>query len=181
MKYIKILSLLLILFITSCRTYVPPPPPNYFTQEIRERVQSKNSKNIEKIQYYNHQKIVLVHKTLTEDENFTGGEVKFQDGYYYYTITFPFKTPAIAKELDDNRLKVFFESGADRYLTFGVGKNTKETYQLFGDAKDDGFYVNFEGKSFKVTNGSRALLIYKKNLNITEKADERTVKGVLID
>lgn len=108
--------------------------------------------------------------------------MKFQDGYYYYTIIFPRKTPAKAEHLDDKRLKVFFEKGDDRFLVFGNADKVSSAskYQLFGNSGDEAFFVNFEGKSMEVTEGSNALLLMKKNVDIDVEEDKRKVKGVKV-
>lgn len=156
--------------------------PVYFTQAVRERIQSSDRKNIEKVQFFNDEKFILVHKTATKDENIKGGKVKFKNGYYYYYIKFPKRTPAIAKDFygyDKKRIKVYFEAGEDRFLTFGK-YDKRNTYGLYGEKKKDGFYVKFEGKSFRLLTGNPDLLI-KKNLNIDIKSDKRRVKGVKLD
>ncbi|WOI23405.1 hypothetical protein [Nonlabens ulvanivorans] len=171
MKHYKITFILLVLILGSCK-------PIYFYQTTRDRVQSSSKDNIEKIQFFNDEKITIVYRTASRDESITGGKVKFEEGYYNYYITFPKKTPAVAKDLDEKRLKVYFESGEDKYLVFGKYDDGK--YGLYGISEDDGFYVNFEGKRFKVIEGKWAELIIKKNIKIDVESDKRKVKGVKV-
>lgn len=177
MKKITALMVITILFLTSCK-------PIYFTQSMRERVQRTNKKNIEKVQFFNDKKIVLVRKTTSEDEDITGGEVKFKDGFYYYYVTFPKKTPAIAKEYEqyldkENKyLKVYFESEANSYLPFG--KYNDEQYGIYGIQKNDGLYMDFEGKKFKMIEGKGVRLILNRNIDIDIKEKKRKVKGVRV-
>lgn len=150
--------------------------PIYFTEYTRNRVQQSNTKNIEKIQFFNDTEISLVYKTSSGDEHIKGGKVKFQNGYYYYTISIPKKTPAIAEVLDEDRLKVYFESGENKFLVFGKTKNGR--YGLYGFSEEDGFYVNFEGKRFRVAEGSRSQLLIKEDIKSEVETDKRKVKGL---
>jgi len=169
MKFLKILSLVVVtaFILTSCNKKV------YFNQSMRSRIQSGSEKNIEKIQFYNSDKIVLQLKTSSESKELKGGKVKFKDGYYYYTIKIPKETPAIAKHLDEDRLKVYFEEGDDRYLVFG---KDGYTYDLFGLNEGDGFYVNFEGKKMKVLEKGNLMIKKKSDVKVSKK--DRKVKGV---
>lgn len=173
MKQFRILTTLTLLFLTSCS-------PIYFYQSTRERVQSTNKKNIENVQFFNHKKFSIVYKSESKDEDISGGKVKFQDGYYYYTIEFPKKTPAVAKHYDEKRLEVFFESG--KSLIFGKYRNGK--YGPYGNTKKDSrgrdrFYVNYEGKDFRLIGNPR--LIIKRNIDVDVKSEKRKVKGVRVN
>lgn len=170
-----IAALALFSLLSSCKVY--------FNEATRQRIQANNTSDIERVQFYNDREIEIVYKTTSTDESISGGKVKFQDGYYYYTIKFPKKTPAIAEHLDSGRIKVFFESGEDRYLVFGKSDEDSPTslYQLYGNSRDDGFYVNFEGKSMKVVRGSTAYLMMKKNVDVNVEEEKRRVKGVKVD
>jgi len=174
MKKLKLILLIsLIVSLNSCKTL--------FTESIRKTVQRTNLDRIEKVQFYNDREIEIVYKTSEAKDIVEGGKVKFKAGYYYYFIKFPKHTKAQAKHIDNERLKVFFEVGEDRYLIFGDSGNDKdEYYQLYGNDLGDGFYVNFEGKKFKVINGGQALLKIKKNYKEKTITDKRKVKGVKV-
>ena len=130
------------------------------------------------MQFYNDREIIIEYRTTSKDEIVKGGKVNFKEGYYYYQIKFPKKTPAVAKNLDKDRLKVYFESGEDRYLVFGA---EDKFYTLLGNKKGNGFFVNFEGKDFKVIEGANAMLMIKKSDNVVVDVDKRKVKGVKVD
>lgn len=170
---IKLVILSVLVLFTSCG-------PIYFYQSTRERVQSTNNKNIESVQFFNDTEFTIVYKSASQDESISDGKVEFKDGYYYYYITFPKKTPAVAKHLDENRLRVYFEQG--KYLTFGKYDNGK--YGLYGETREDDsgtkrFYVNYEGKDFQPI-GSPYLII-KKNIDVDVKEDKRKAKGVKVN
>jgi len=150
----------------------------FLTQETRSRIQSSGTQNIENVQFYIDESIVIEFKTNSSEETISGGKVKFQDGYYYYTIVFPKNTPAIAEHLDGKRIKVFFENGSDRYLVFG--QNDDNYYQLYGDNSSSEFYVNFEGKKMRVVQGENAYLLIKKNLEVNVDKESRKVKGIKV-
>ena len=76
-------------------------------------------------------------------------------------------------------MNVYFETGEDRYLQFV--RNGQNLYQLAGDNLDDGFYVTFENKEFRVIEGSKALLMIKKNYKEKTKVEKRKVKGVKVN
>ena len=174
MKQLIFLAFLLMITFTSCK-------PIIFTNSMRERIQSENENDIEKVQFFNDEKIVLVYQTISRDKSIKGGSVKFKNGEYYYYIKIPKNTPAIAKHLDNERLKVYFENGKNSYLIFGDNyKDDDEYYQLYGNRKGVVLYVDFEGKSFKVTEGIHSKLIIKKNIDSNVKADKRKVRGVKI-
>lgn len=179
MKQIKlILTLTLLTFFTSCA-------PIYFYQSTRDRVQSTNKNNIENIQFFNDEGFSLVYKSQSKDESISGGKVKFQEGYYYYTIKFPKKTPAVAKHYNDEKLLVYFEPG--KSLTFGKYKEDNDKYGLWGFNKTERaygrdvkrFYVSYEGKDFRVYGNPR--LIIKKNIDVDVKEDKRKAKGVKVN
>lgn len=169
MKILKVLSLALVtaFILTSCNKKV------YFNDSMRTRIESGGDKNIEKIQFYNSDKIVLQLKTTSKSKELKGGKVKFKNGYYYYTIKIPKETPAIAKYLDSDKLKVYFEKGEDRYLIFG---KSDHTYDLLGRNESDGFYVNFEGKKMKVLEYGNLMIRKKSDVKVSKK--DRKVKGL---
>ncbi len=166
------LTLVLAAIMFSCST-----PKSYFTTPLRKKLET----NINKIQFYNDIEIVLEYKTSVKNEQIKSGKVEFKEGYYYYYITIPKETFAVAKSLDKERLMVYFETGNDRFLVFGDNvKDNDDFYQLYGSTTGNAFYVVFEGKNFKVIKGANAKLQIKKNLKVNVNTDERKVKGVKI-
>lgn len=172
MKALKTILFLTILISSSCG-------PIYFLHPTRVRIQNENRKNIEKVQFYIDRHITLVHKSVEKNEDITGGKIEFRDGYYFYYIQFPKKTPCLAEELDAERLKIYFEKGNNRYLVFVRMPDSE--YQLAGNRKGRGLYVNFEGKEFKVESGADARLQINKSDEADSKYDSRTVKGLKVD
>jgi hypothetical protein len=152
-----------------------------FTESIRNTIQSSHLDRIEQVQFYNDRDIEIEYKTSSASDKIEGGKVKFIAGFYYYTIKFPKNTKAIAKHLDNNRLKVYFESGADRYLVFGDAADDSDPYyQLYGTNESGDFIVNFESKEFKVVKGDDALLKIKKKYKESSRKKTRKVKGVKV-
>lgn len=161
----------MVLSMMSCKTL--------FTSSMRTSIQSKDKKRIEKVQFYNDRDIVIEYKSTEGSEDIKGGKVVFKAGYYYYSIKFPKHTKAVAEHYDNERLKLHFDEGNDKYLIFGDSKSdSDEYYQLYGFDEDDGFYVDFEGKRFKVVSGSKALLKIKKNYKEVRQVKKRKVPGV---
>ena len=151
----------------------------YFTQSVKARVQRTSDANIEKVQFYNDKRIVLEYKTTARKDEVKGGKVTFKEGVYHYYIEIPENTHAVAKHVDETKMRVFFEDGEDRSLIFGT-INGKEYYQLFGLYKNKKFTVEFEGRTFEIIEGSDAKLLIKKNLKIERETKVRKVKGVKV-
>jgi len=151
-----------------------------FTQDIRGRLTSGGVNQVEKIQFYNDKEIRLVYTSTSNSEKISGGKVKFKNGYYYYTVIFPKETPAVVKSIDYKSLKVYFETGEDRYLHFG-NYNNAGYYQLGGSKESGRFKVDFEGKSFAVEFGADARLLIKKNQDIKKEENSRKVRGVKVN
>lgn len=172
-SYLSFALVALSLMLGACKTL--------FTETIRNTIQTTDVNRIERVQFYNDRDIEIEYKTSSATDIIVGGKVKFIAGYYYYTIKFPKHTKAMAKHLDNNRLKVYFESGADRYLVFGDNTDDSDPYyQLYGFYDGGSFKVNFESKEFTVTKGSEALLKIKKKYKESSKKKTRKVKGVKV-
>jgi len=174
MKKLKLLIIFIMtLSMMSCKTL--------FTHSMRTSIQSTDKKRIEKVQFYNDRDIEIEYKSTKASEDIKGGKVIFKAGYYYYNIRFPKHTNAVAEQHDNERLRLHFDEGSDKYLIFGDNKSDNdEYYQLYGFKEADGFYVDFEGKRFKVISGSNALLKIKKNYKEVRQVKKRKVKGVKV-
>lgn len=171
MKTILIAAIGGSLFLSSCKTH--------FTQTTRNRLDAGGPNRIERLQYYNDRAIELLRVTMSQEDAIKGGKVQFKDGFYYYRVTIPKVTPAIAKNLEPNSLQVYFEQGSDRYLVFRNFNG--EFYQLGGESKRGSFYVSFEGREFEVVKGGDALLLIQKRQAVEEESKKRTVKGVKLN
>jgi hypothetical protein len=174
MKKLKLLVLIsFILSLMSCKTL--------FTSSMRASIQRTDKKRIEKVQFYNDRNIEIEYKSTKASEDIQGGKVVFKAGYYYYSVKIPKHTKAVAEQYDNERLKVHFDEGADNYLLFGDNNSDNDDYyQLYGYKEADGFYVDFEGKRFKVITGGQALLKIKKNYKEDREVKKRKVKGVKV-
>ncbi len=168
------LSFIGILMLASCGA-----GKELFTQDVRERISSSGDDLVEKIQYYNDREIRLVYSSKSSSEKISGGKVKFKNGYYYYTVIIPKETPAVAKRIDSKALKVYFETGEDRYLVFR-NFNKDPHYQLGGSKESGNFTVQFEGKTFVAETGGGTRLLFKKSEAVKKAENSRKVRGVKV-
>lgn len=160
-----------------------------FTQTMRSRVEDKNTSDLERLQFYNDKRIVLVYTTSTKDNSIKAGKIEFVDGIYRYYVEIPRLTPCIAEPYNKNVLKVFFEAGQDHYLLFeekkdveeGMHKSYKGRYQLAISKQDDGIYVRFEGKKFRLVEGEGTVLLIDKNFRFEDDTERRKLKGVRVE
>ena len=123
-----------------------------------------------------------MYKSTSKNDAIQGGKVKFNNGFYYYHISIPKNTKAVAKVTHKNELQVYFEEGKKGYLTFKNGQRENwELYQLTTTLTDTGQYVTYDGNLMKVTNGNQALLKIKKSLKNVNDKKRRRLKGVKVN
>jgi hypothetical protein len=156
--------------ISSCSNYV------YFTEEIRNDL-NKNKLDIEKVQYYNSDKIIL-RRHLTKDElELTKGTIRFENGQYFEEIIIPSKTKGIAINNSNDMLNIAFETGENRDLLFSL--NDDDKYQISADNwKDDYGCVYYDTASYYIIPGSSntVLLVSKEDISNYERK-RRILKG----
>ncbi len=159
-----------LIFISSCANYV------YFTEEIRDDL-NNNSLDIEKVQYYNSDKIVL-RRHLTKDEiELAKGTIRFENGQYFEEIIIPRKTKGIAISKSNELLNIAFETGDNRDLLFSL--NDDDKYQISADNwKDNYGCVYYDTANyFIIPSSSNTLLMVSKEDISNYERKRRVLKG----
>lgn len=175
-KYFYALPVLFsVILFTSCSS-----SKTYFTPAIRSRVEA-NSVALTKIQYYVDRDIVLKRELDKGETKVVSGAVKFQNGHYVNIITLKKGTPGICTVVAPNKLSISFETGDNRYLTFGKTLNgtTTDPYRVLANQwiNDEGV-ITYEGKPYHIeSSGVEAgVKIKTKWLNV-DKVETRQMKG----
>lgn len=102
----------------------------YFTRETRSNLY-KNHQEIDKVQFYNSDKIVLK-RNLTKDETLVAkGVIVFENGEYFEEIIIPKRTKGVVTKKSAEYLRIAFEEGDKRDLRFDM--NDDEQYQISAD------------------------------------------------
>ena len=160
-------------------------PKVYFTGDIRQKM-DENKIKMTDVQYYNDRQLVLRRELTSGDVNVTAGKIKIENGRYINEIVIKKLTPAICVEEGTNTLKVTFEEGPGKVISFGVDGKSKSAqtlpYQIQADdwIKDFG-KVFYDGQVYFITPGGSEtkLLISKTKLEKTS-IDKRYAKGVKV-
>jgi hypothetical protein len=171
-----ILYLFLIpLLVSACRS-----SKTYFTAGIRSRVEA-NQQALEKIQFYADRDIVLRRDMETGETKVTSGKVKMENGHYVNIVTLPKNTPGVCTFVKNNIVGISFETGDNRFLTFGKTKNAQgnDPYRILAnDWVSDYGVINYDGKKYHIqSEGTNAALLIKTKLLKKYKVEERIMKG----
>ena len=174
MKLFKISSLLLFLFIASCT------PKSYFNSEIRAKVESK-AISVNQLQYYVDKDVELRRELSSGDMKVSSGKVKMEKGKYVHIIYLKKNTPGVCTRVSSNNLEISFETGDNKYLTFGKTKNAQpnDPYRILAnDWVSDYGVVNYDGKKYHIQpEGTEAAILIKTKMLKTYSVEERKMKG----
>ena len=99
-----------------------------FTQDLREKIASFEI-DIADVQFYNSHKITLERSLSYEEAKIASGKIRFEKGRYIEIITIKKHTPGVCEMYDESAIRVAFESGENRDLTFV--RNPKDFYQIY--------------------------------------------------
>lgn len=84
-RNIVFISLLIITFtVSSCSNLI------YFTQDVRDDL-NVNNLDVEKVQFYNSEKIILKRNLSKEETQLAKGTILLENGQYYEEIIIPKK------------------------------------------------------------------------------------------
>ena len=148
-----------------------------FTQDIRNRLEAKNI-DLAKLQYYIDGDVILSREISSDTAKILKGEVVFQNGKYYETITLRKNTQGICTAIYPNRLNVSFETDNNKFLVFSVPDG--DIYQL---VNNDISVLNPNVMTYDCLKYSISLktsipyLLIKKSVVTKEISDARTMKG----
>ena len=161
---------LISLVISSCSNLI------YFTQEIRSDL-SENDLEVEKVQFYNSSKIILLRNLSKEETQIAKGTIRLENGEYYEEIIIPKKTKGVAVRNGSEFLRVAFETGEKRNLRFDMNENSK--YQISADTWKDsyGCVVYDTSTYFIVPSSSNTVLMVNKEYISNFEKKRRVLKG----
>ncbi len=167
---VYIILLILTFTISSCSNLI------YFTQDIREDLDINNL-DVEKVQFYNSEKIVLKRNLSKEETQLAKGTILLENGQYYEEIIIPKKTKGVAVIKGTKYLKIAFESGENRNIRFDM--NDEDLYQISADAWNDnyGCVVYDTTTYYIVPKSSNTLLMVNKEYISNYEKKRRIVKG----
>ena len=168
--------LLLITFLlAACST-----SKTYFTANIRNKVES-SKQPLEKIQFYADRNITLRRDMETGETKVSSGKVKIENGHYVNIISLPKNTPGVCTIVKNNIVGISFETGDNRYLTYGKTKNAQpnDPYRILAnDWTNDYGIINYDGKKYHIqSEGTNAAILIKTKVLKNFKVEEREMKG----
>jgi len=170
-KNIILYSVILLSFsISSCSNLI------LFTQDIRNDL-SDNNLEVEKVQYYNSDKIVLKRNLTKEETQIAKGTILLENGQYFEEIVIPKKTKGIAVKQGRKFLNIAFEVGENRDLRFSL--NDDNQYQISADNwKNDYGCIDYDTTTyFIVPASSNTLLLVNKEYISNFEKERRVLKG----
>lgn len=167
---VLILLVVISLVISSCSNLI------FFTQDLRENL-VENSLDVEEVQFYNSEKIVLKRNLSKEETKIAKGTIRFENGEYFEEIIIPKKTKGVAVKSGGQFLKIAFETGENRDLRFDLNENNK--YQISADSwKEDYGSVIYDTTSyFIVPSSSSTILMVNKEFVSNYETKRRVLKG----
>lgn len=165
-----VIVLIISLSISSCSNLV------YFTQDVRENL-NENNLPVEKVQFYNSEKIVLKRNLALEETQIASGTIRLENGEYFEEIIIPKKTKGVVVNGSDDYLQIAFERGDHRNLRFDMNSDYK--YQISADSWEDNFgcilYDTIQ--YFIVPSSSNTVLMVNKELVSNYEKKRRVLKG----
>lgn len=173
-KNIVLISLVSVsLLISSCSNLI------YFTNDIRANIDD-NELEIEDVQYYNSEKIILRRSLSKEETQIAEGIIKLEDGNYFEEIIIPTKTKGIAVSTGSEYLKIAFERGDNRNLRFDL--NDDNMYQISADSwKDNYGCISYDTSIYYVIPGSSStLLMVSKEYISNIEENRRVLEGIKV-
>lgn len=168
---VLIYSVIIFLFsLSSCSNLI------YFTQEIRNDLEVDNL-DIEKVQFYNSQKITLKRNLSKEETQIAKGTILLENGQYFEEIIIPKKTKGVIVKDGSKYVKVAFESGDNRGLRFDMNEIGK--YQISADNWDNdyGCIIYDTTTYYIVPKSSNTLLMVNKEYISNYEHKRRVLKG----
>ncbi len=168
--YILIISFFLLILFASCSKTI------YFSQDMRNNL-NKNHLNINKIQFYNSRKIILIRNLSYADTKVARGKIKLENGRYVENVIIPKKTPGVAIGEGSNYINVAFEDGVNRFLRFVL--NDRNVYQISAGKWNQGYgKVKYDTLIYYIApKSSKAVLKVKKDDQYNLHKSIRRLKG----
>lgn len=170
MKYVKLLGILLIICLASCKSAKVP-----FTYEIQKQY-NFSEKTLKKIQFYTSEEIVLYRIEQEDDFSVKQGKLIVLNEKDCEKIIIKKNTPCILERIvEPNKFLFSFEVGENKFLAFGNANGG--SYSLLAKEWENKVgKIDYANKMYATNNGDVYLNVFLKKLNKL-KGKERTVKG----
>lgn len=148
MKQLLFLALL-VATLASCSPRLTP-----FTANLRNEYQW-SEKDLEKIQFYLSEEIVLWREINDGDAKIDDGAIKVRNGKKVEEIRFPKRTPGVfIIEPRTNNFGIAFENGNSKYLMFGPSKKRADFVLLAADWSKDVGRISYGDRIYYTTDDS---------------------------
>ncbi len=174
MKYRYIIILLLLGILTSCSNKI------LFTYDIKQRLDEKDLE-IERVQFYNSEKILLRRAIPYDEAMVSEGEVKFENGQYVEEIIIKKETPGACNYDGDMELGISFEHGENKIINFKLNK-LANFYEIDVHKRGGGLgTIEYDSTIYEIQPLSEsARLLIRKNDRYIYQVNQRVAKGVLV-
>lgn len=148
----------------------------YFTEDIRENL-NENYLKINKVQFYNSDKVVLKRNLSKEETQIAQGKIVLENGQYFEEVIIPKNTKGVAIKEGTKYLKVAFETGDNRNIRFDLNEQNK--YQISADSWKDnyGCIVYDTTKYYIIPSSSSTYLMVGKEYVEKYERKRRVLKG----
>ena len=163
-------------FITSCNK------KTYFTSEIRNSIESRNI-DLKKLQYFIDNDVVFRRDINSDTARIAGGNIVFQNGSYFETVTLKANTKGICTAVYPNRLNIAFETGDNKYITFAIPKSmgNSNVYQMINEDRygNETNAIKYDNMAYNlvVKHDYLPRLMIRKRLIEKEDRIDRIMKG----
>jgi len=156
----------------------------YFTPQVRAKIE-KAGVDLKQVQYYVDRNMELKREVSKEEAQLSKGKIKIENGKYINIITLQKNTPGICSGIYADKILVSFETGENKFLTFGKTKfaGALDPYKIlaFEWGKNGEGMIRYEGNAYHITNGTEASVqISSKFIRRADKIEKRQMQGVKI-
>lgn len=160
------------------------PRYTYFTESLYEK-QKWSSDDLQRIQFYVSEDIVLSRSVSDNDSKITEGKIVIVNGKRVQQIVIKERTPGVLVLMPkEDRFAISFEDDDNAYLMFGPNPKYHERFALLAqDWERERGKVHYKGQLYNVDNSSAfaALMVDLRregqNEYETRRVQGRTVKG----
>ncbi len=179
MKHSLVLIAVVSVIISSCSV-----SKTYFTTDVRNKIENAGVP-LNKLQFYIDRDVELKREITQAETHLNNGEVKIENGKYVSVIHLKKNTPGVCSGIYPDKVLISFETGPDKFLTFGKTKfaTAAEPYRIlaFNWMKNNDGLIQYEGKSYHIIDGTEAsVMIKSKFLRKADEVKHRNMEGVKI-
>jgi len=159
----------------------------YLTVETRQQIEKANI-NLNQLQFYNSEEIVLIRQLSKEDIGVDKGKIKIQNGKQVEEIIIQRNTPGVCELHDEKTIKISFETGDGKQIPFLVerrngivteGSNFKIGAKEWVTTERGNKVgkLDYDGKVFTLIRGLNSRLLVDKDMLNKVERDTRVAKG----